>query len=125
MGFRAEHPHMFLRESRHRRAGGEVITYLQFVESVWNPERRRADTRVVYNFGRADDETACRKLRELARSILRRVAPEELVQERPDWKLLDCWPYGDLYVLEQLWRRLELHKLLPRLVVDATHSKLP
>jgi hypothetical protein len=116
---------MFLRESRHRRASGEVITYLQFVESVWNPERRRADTRVIYNFGRADDETTCRKLRDLARSILRRVAPEELIEERPDWKLLDCWPYGDLYVLEHLWTRLGLHKLFPRLLVDATHRKLP
>ena len=46
---------MFLRESRHRRKDGQVVTYLQLVENLWNRETGRADTRVVHNFGRADD----------------------------------------------------------------------
>ena len=97
---------MFLRESKQKRAGGEVVTHLQFAESIWNRATQRADTHIVYNFGRADDPQVRERLRALARSILRRVAPEEILEARPDWKLLDAWPYGDLYVLEQLWQRI-------------------
>ena len=64
---------MFLRESRHRRASGEIVVYLQLVESTWNPETKRAQTRVVYNCGRAGNEATTRKLRELAKNILARL----------------------------------------------------
>jgi len=109
---------MFLRESRHRRASGEVVVYLQLAESVWDPEAKRAQTRVLYNFGRSDEVATRDGLRDLARSILRRVAPDELVQHRDDRKLVDCWPYGDIYVLEQLWSRLGIRELLPKLARD-------
>jgi hypothetical protein len=36
---------MFLRESRHTRANGNVVVYLQLVESIWNSQTQRADTR--------------------------------------------------------------------------------
>ena len=116
---------MFLRETRQRRSSGEVITYLQIVESVWNPEKKHPETKVLLNFGRGDDPGVRDRLRTLARGILRRVYPEDLVAGRPDWKLLDAWPYGDLYVLEQLWARLGMKELLPGLVEDATRTKLP
>ena len=109
---------MFLRESRHKRAGGEVVVYLQLAESVWDPEAKRAQTRVLYNFGRADDAATREGLRDLARGILRRVAPDELVKHREDWKLINCWPYGDIYVLEQLWSRLGLRERLPKRATD-------
>ncbi|HTP26557.1 MAG TPA: IS1634 family transposase [Anaeromyxobacteraceae bacterium] len=116
---------MFLRESRHKRSSGQTVVYLQLAESVWNPATSRPETRIVYNFGRADDAAVRLKLEELARGILRRVVPEELTQGGPDWKLVDAWPYGDLYVLEQLWDQVGLSKLLPRLTKDETQSELP
>jgi len=116
---------MFLRESKQKRAGGEVVTHLQFAESVWNKATQRADTVIVYNFGRADDPLVRERLRALARSILRRVAPEEIVAARPEWKLVDAWPYGDLYVLEQLWRRVGMPERLPALTHDDTRRTLP
>jgi hypothetical protein len=57
--------------------------------------------------------------------ILRRVAPEEIVAERPGWTLLDAWPYGDLYVLEQLWQRIGMPERLPALTRDDTRRTLP
>src|SRR5512139_2350506 len=117
--------HMFLRESKQKRAGGSTVTHLQFAESVWNKTTGRADTRIVYNFGRADDPAVRERLRTLARSILRRVAPEEIVAARPDWKLVDAWPYGDLYVLEQLWRQIGMPERLPALTRDDTRRTLP
>lgn len=116
---------MFLRENRHRRSSGNTVVYLQLVESVWNRDTARADTRVVYNFGRADDPAVRDKLSVLARGILRRVAPEELAQGGPGWKLVDAWPYGDLYALEQLWTKVGLPELLPKLTRDDTRRKLP
>jgi hypothetical protein len=116
---------MFLRESKQKRAGGEVVTHLQFAESIWNKATQRADTVIVYNFGRADDPQVRERLRALARSILRRVAPEEIVAARPEWKLVDAWPYGDLYVLEQLWTQIGMPERLPALTQDDTRRTLP
>jgi hypothetical protein len=116
---------MFLRESKQKRAGGEVVTHLQFAESVWNKATQRADTVIVYSFGRADDPQVRERLRALARSILRRVAPEEIVAARPEWKLVDAWPYGDLYVLEHLWRQIGMPERLPALTRDDTRRTLP
>jgi hypothetical protein len=116
---------MFLRESKQKRAGGEVVTHLQFAESIWNKAAQRADTVIVYNFGRADDPQVRERLRTLARSILRRVAPEEIVAARPDWTLLDAWPYGDLYVLEHLWKQIGMPERLPVLTRDDLRRTLP
>lgn len=116
---------MFLRENRHRRSSGSIVVYLQLVESVWNRETGRADTRVVYNFGRADDPAVRHKLHELASRILRRVAPEDLAAATPGWKLEEAWPFGDVYVLEQLWSRIGLPDLLPELTRDDTRRTLP
>jgi len=38
--------------------------------------------------------------------------PEEVVAEDASWNLIDAWPYGDLYVLEQLWRRLGFDEVI-------------
>lgn len=105
---------MFLRESTQRRKDGSSVTYLQFAESIWNPTARRAITRIVYNFGRVDDPTVIERLRRLARSILRRCSPEELTAQAPGWRVVDAWPYGDLYALEALWSRLGIRTLLER-----------
>jgi hypothetical protein len=48
----------------------------------------------------------------LARSILRRCSPEEIVAAGRDWRLLCAWPYGDAYVLQALWDRLGIGQIL-------------
>jgi hypothetical protein len=103
---------MYLRESRQKRADGSILTHLQLAESLWDAEKRRAQVRILYNCGRADDAATTERLRRLARSILRRCAPEEIVAGNPEWKLVDAWDHGDLYVLEQLWRRLGIPEVL-------------
>src|SRR5215475_348571 len=110
---------MYLRETHQKRADGTVLTHLQLAESVWNPQKKRSEIRIVYNCGRADDPDVAARLRRLARSILRRCSPEEIVAQEPDWRVVDAWPYGDLYVLEALWRRLGIadvieHHVTPR-----------
>jgi hypothetical protein len=53
------------------------------------------------------------------------VAPEEIVAVRPDGVLRDAWPYGDLYVLEQLWARLGMPDRLTALAQDTPRRTLP
>ncbi|MBK7249889.1 MAG: IS1634 family transposase [Gammaproteobacteria bacterium] len=103
---------MYLRESRQKRADGSVLTHLQLAENLWDPEKQRARVQILYNCGRADDEATTARLRRLAKSILRRCAPEEIVAENPDWQVVNAWDHGDLYVLEQLWRRLGIPEVL-------------
>lgn len=105
---------MYLRESKQKRADGRVVTYLQLAENIWNPEKRRAETRILCNCGRASDAAVTERLRRLAKSILRRCSPEEIVAAGPGWRLVRAWPYGDLYVLEALWRRLGIGEVILR-----------
>jgi hypothetical protein len=97
---------MYLRETRQKRADGSLVTHLQLAESVWNPQKKRSEVRILYNCGRAEDPRTAERLKTLAQSILKRCDPEEIVQHSAHWRLIDAWPYGALYVLEALWQRL-------------------
>jgi hypothetical protein len=103
---------MYLRETRQKRADGSSVTHLQLAESVWNPHKKRSEVRIVHTCGRAEDPTTAERLRNLARSILKRCDPHEIVQHSTQWRLVDAWPYGPLYVLEALWQRLGLADIL-------------
>jgi hypothetical protein len=103
---------MYLRESKQRRTDGSVVSYLQLAENLWSPEKRRAQTRILYNFGRAEDAEVVERLRRLARSILRRCSPEEIVAAGAGWRLVCAWPYGDVYALQALWERLGIDAIV-------------
>jgi hypothetical protein len=103
---------MYVRETRQKRADGSLVTHLQLVESVWNPQKKRSEVRMLHNCGRAEDPKTAERLRNLARSILKRCDPEAIVQHSAQWRLVDAWPYGPLYVLEALWQRLGLADII-------------
>jgi len=103
---------MFLRVSRQRLKSGKVIEHYQLAESVWQRKAKKARTSIVYNFGRLDDPAVVERMRKLAKSILRRCSPDDIVAEMPDWKVVDAWPYGPLHVVEELWRRVGLDKII-------------
>jgi len=103
---------MYLRLSRQKRADGSTLAHLQIAENVWDPEKKRSQARIVYNCGRADDPAVTERLKRLAHSILRRCSPEDIVASQPNWRLLDAWPYGDVYVLEKIWRHLGIDEVI-------------
>jgi Transposase DDE domain len=103
---------MYLRETRQKRVDGSYLTPLQIAESVWDPVKRQTKLQSLYNWGRADDPQVAERLRRLARSILRRCSPPEIVSEDAQWQLLNAWSYGDIYVLEQLWGRLGIDEVI-------------
>jgi len=114
---------MFLRETKRRLTDGASVSYYQLAENIWDPKTQRPETRILYNFGRVD-EAARERLRRLARSILRRASPEEVVAADPTFVLEDAWPHGGLYVLEALWERLGLREVV-RGCVRAERSQAP
>ena len=103
---------MYLRESKQRRADGSIVTYLQLAENIWDAEKRRSQANIICNCGRADDPDAIERLRRLAKSILRRTSPEEIIADNVDWKLVCAWPHGDIHVLEAIWQRLGIGDIL-------------
>ena len=67
--------------------------------------------------GRADDAAVTERLRKLAASILRRCSPEEIVAAGSgELRLVCAWPYGEVYgevyVLQALWQRLGIDKVI-------------
>lgn len=108
--------YMYLRETRQKRTDGSVLVHLQLAESEWDPVKRQSKIRIIYNCGRADDPEVQERLRRLAKSILKRCSPEEIIAGSPDWRLVDAWPYGDLFVLETLWRQLGIAEIIAETV---------
>ena len=108
--------YMYLRQSNQKRADGSVLSHLQIAENVWDPIKKRSRVRIVHSCGRSDDPKATERLRRLARSILKRCAPEELVAADPSLRVVDTWPYGDIHVLEHLWREVGVPELIGELL---------
>ncbi len=104
---------MYLRETKRKNADGSVARYYQLAENEWDKQKGCAVAKVVYNFGRAEDLDA-EKLKRLAKSILRMFPAEEALAAEPDVEIVDSWPYGGIFVLEQLWRQLEIDQVLGR-----------
>jgi transposase len=105
---------MYLRTTKRRNRDGGEIRYYQLAENVWDAKRGCAIAKVVYNFGRAD-ELDGEKLRRLAGSILRAVGEtgaEVGVAEVGDVRVRDAWPYGAVYVLQQVWGELGIDRVL-------------
>jgi hypothetical protein len=111
---------MYLRETHQKRGDGSVVTHLQLAESVWNPQRKRSEVRIVANGGRAEDPQTAERLRQLARSILKKCAPQEIVAQDPQWRVLDTWPFGALYVLEAMWKRLGIPDVISEQLASRT-----
>jgi hypothetical protein len=55
---------MYLRITRRQNRDGSTVAYYALAESVWNPDAKRREARVVHSFGRADqlDRAALERL---------------------------------------------------------------
>lgn len=107
---------MFLRVTKQKGADGNIIANYQLAESYWDKKKKAPRTRIIHNFGRVEDERVVDKLKRLARDILRKTSPEEIVAENAGWRVIDAWPFGDLYVLETIWNRLGIARTIEQLV---------
>src|SRR5262245_20937273 len=103
---------MYLRTIQRHNRDGSVVRYLQLAHNEWQPDSRQAKAKVLYSFGRADrlDQDAIRRL---IASLSRALDPGQAVAlQAPQLQLIDSRPMGGAWLLDQLWRQLQLDKIL-------------
>ena len=112
---------MYVRATPRRNKDGSVVRYLQLAHNVWDPEKKRSRTEVLYNFGREDASTRA-ALERLAGSLSRYLSSSPDPQAAlfsaagEGFTYEGSRPLGGTWVLDALWRRLgiaaSLHRLL-------------
>jgi len=109
---------MYLRSTSQTRKDGTVVRYLQLAHNVWDGEKGRSETKVLYNFGREQAETR-EILERLVRSISRYLhagQDETLSPELSDFTFMESRPLGGAYVLDALWQQLGIGGTITRLL---------
>ncbi len=112
---------MYLRTTSQKRKGGTVVRYLQLAHNVWDAKKRRSRTDVLYNFGR-EDAASREVLERLVASINRYLGRAEDDPSSssssllPDFRFLESRPMGGAFVLDELWRQLEIGATVSRLL---------
>jgi len=103
---------MYVKTSVRKTKNGEV-RYLQLAQNEWDAAARQSVPKVVYSFGREDhlDKDAIRRL---VVSLSRLLAPGDAPAATADGELIfaESRPYGGAYVLDALWHRLGIGKIL-------------
>jgi IS4 transposase len=112
---------MYVRATPRRNKDGSVVRYLQLAHNVWDSEKKRSRTEVLYNFGR-EDASSRAALERLAGSLARFLAASPDPQARlfaaagEGFKYEGSRPLGGTYVLDALWRRFGIDATLRRLL---------
>jgi hypothetical protein len=73
---------MYMRITERRNRDGSTVAYYALAENTWNAAAKRAEARVVHNFGRAD-EVDRHGLKRLIKSINRVLDAGEAVGSAP------------------------------------------
>ncbi len=103
---------MYVKTSVRKTKNGEV-RYLQLAHNEWDAASRRSVPKIVYSLGREDqlDKDAVRRL---VASLSRLLEPAGALAASAagDLAFTESRPYGGAYVLDQLWGRLGISKIL-------------
>ncbi len=103
---------MYLREVTSPRKSGPDAVYLQLVEGE-RDESGRVRTRILHSFGRKD-QLDLGQVRRLVGQLTRYLAAEETPDLLDGLEIAATWDYGGPYVLDALWRELELDRFFAR-----------
>ncbi len=109
---------MYLRTITRRNKDGSAVRYCQLAHNTWDPERQQARAEVVYSFGR-EDELDRQALKRLVRSISRFLDPADALQASAsggELSFLSSRPLGGAYVLDALWKRLQIPQAIAKAV---------
>jgi hypothetical protein len=103
---------MYVKTSVRKTKDGEV-RYLQLAHNEWDPTTRRSVPKIVYSFGR-EDQLDTDTIRRLVASLSRLVEPGNAPAAAAGGDLVftQSRPYGGAYLLDQLWQRLGIAKIL-------------
>ena len=106
---------MYIRVSSRKNKDNKVVKYVQLAHNVRNPKTNTPQAEVIHSFGRMD-ELDMDALKRLARSIQRFLGEEPILIDgkTPELKLLSSRPMGGAWLLDGLWKRIGIDKLLEK-----------
>jgi transposase len=113
---------MYIRQISQARKDGTRVRYLQLAHKVRDPDTGRPTDKVLYHFGR-EDQLDKEQLKRLALSLSRFLAPADraevqgrLFAAEEELEIEKTLALGGSFVLDALWRRLELDRSLGKLL---------
>ncbi len=110
---------MYVKTTSRTNKDGTPVRYLHLAHNQWDPAAGRSVPKVLYSFGREDtlDRAAIKRL---VASLSKLLDPAGTLAATagPDLVFLESRPFGGAFVLDTLWRRLGIDKVITAL--DAT-----
>ncbi len=110
---------MYVKTTSRTNKDGTPVRYLHLAHNEWDPIAGRSVPRVLYSFGREDalDRAAIKRL---VASLSKLLDPAGALAATAgsDLVFLESRPFGGAFVLDALWRRLGIDKVITGL--DAT-----
>jgi Transposase DDE domain len=106
---------MYLRITERRNRDGSTVAYYALAENVWNAATKRAEARVVHNFGRADtlDRAALKRLVKSINRVLE--AGDAVLDAAPPLPAIEIdrvFELGVVLVARALWEELGIGPVL-------------
>jgi hypothetical protein len=92
-----------------------TVRYLHLAHNEWDPIKGRAVPKVLFTFGR-EDELDREAVRRLVASLSRLLEPGEALATTAaaDLEFTSSVPFGGIYILDHLWRRLKIDQIVAR-----------
>jgi hypothetical protein len=104
---------MYVKTTSRTNKDGTPVRYLHLAHNQWDPAAGRSVPRVLYSFGREDalDRAAIRRL---VASLSKLLDPAGALAATAgsDLVFLESRPFGGAFVLDALWRRLGIGKVI-------------
>jgi hypothetical protein len=90
-----------------------TVRYLHLAHNEWDPVKGRAVPKVLFSFGREDDLDRD-AVKRLVASLSRLLEPGEALASTAagDLEFVSSVPFGGTYVLDHLWRRLKIDRIV-------------
>src|SRR3954463_9997579 len=108
---------VYVKASIRKTGDGQTIRYLQLAHNEWDPVAKASKTRVLYSFGR-EDSLDVAGVRRLVDALSRLLDPADaLAATAPaGWSFVESRPLGGVWLLDGLWRQLDIDKIITGLV---------
>src|SRR6266702_1440245 len=104
---------MYVKTTSRTNKDGTPVRYLHLAHNEWDPAAGRSVPRVLYSFGREDalDRAAVKRL---VASLSKLLDPADALAATAgsDLVFLESRPFGGAFVLDALWRRLGIDKVI-------------
>ncbi|MFG2089390.1 transposase, partial [Spirillospora sp. NPDC048824] len=103
---------MYVKTTKRENKSG-TVRYLHLAHNQWDPAKGRAVPKVLFTFGR-EDELDRDAVKRLIASLSRLLEPGQTpaATAASDLEFSASVPFGGAYVLDHLWRRLRIDRIV-------------